>query len=48
MKRSCHGNNSQGGGTKVPVNLVEKATFQDMEFHVYAPNIQQIKNDIYT
>jgi hypothetical protein len=25
MKRTCHGNNIQGGGTKGHVNLVEKA-----------------------
>ncbi len=27
MKRTCHGNNIQGGGTKGRVNLVEKAIF---------------------
>jgi hypothetical protein len=27
MKRICHGNNIQGGGTKGHVNLVEKAIF---------------------
>jgi hypothetical protein len=27
MKRSCHGNNFQGDGTKDHVNLVEKANF---------------------
>ncbi len=27
MKRTCHGNNIQGGGTKGYVNLVEKAIF---------------------
>ena len=40
MKRSCHGNNFQGGGTKGHVNLVEKAIFYGMEFHMYASNIQ--------
>jgi len=27
MKRTCHGNNIKGGGTKGQVNLVEKAIF---------------------
>ncbi len=27
MKRTCHGNNIQGGGTKGHVNLVEKTIF---------------------
>ncbi len=27
MKRTCHGNNIQGGGTKGRINLVEKAIF---------------------
>ena len=40
MKRSCHGNNFQGGDTKGPVNLVKKATLYGVEFHMYAPNIQ--------
>ncbi len=47
MKRSCHGNNFKGGGTKGSVNLVEKATFMGMEFHTYTSNIQQINNHIY-
>ena len=47
MKRTCHGNNFQGGGPKGHVNLVEKAIFYDMEFHMYASNIQQINNNIY-
>ncbi len=46
MKRSCHGNNFQGGATKGYVNLVEEATFQDVEFPAYTPNIQQINNYI--
>ncbi len=40
MKRSCHINNFQGGGTKGSVNPVEKAISQDMEVHMYASNIQ--------
>ena len=47
MKRSCHDNNFQGGGTKGYVNLVGKATFYGVEFHMYAFNIQQINNHIY-
>jgi len=47
MKRSCHGNNFQGRGTKCHVNLVEIAIFCGMEFHMYASNIQQINNNIY-
>ncbi len=47
MKRPCHGNNFQDGDTKGSVNLVEKATFQGMEFYTYASNIQQINNYIY-
>ncbi len=47
MKRSCHGNSFHGGGTKGSVNLVEKATFQDVEFHMYASSIQQTNNHIY-
>jgi hypothetical protein len=47
MKRTCHGNNIQGGGTKGHVNLVEKAIFYGMEFHMYAFKFQQINNNIY-
>ena len=47
MKRSCHCNNFQGGGTKGHVNLVEKAIFYGMDFHDYTSNIQQINNIIY-
>ena len=47
MKRSCHSNNFQGGGTKGYINLVKKAIFYGMEFNMYASNIQQINNNIY-
>lgn len=47
MKRTCHGNNILGGGTKGHVNFVVEAIFYGMEFHMYAFNIQQINNNIY-
>jgi len=47
MKRTCHSNNIQGGDTKGHVNLVEKAIFYGMEFHMYAFKFQQINNNIY-
>jgi hypothetical protein len=47
MKRTGHGNHLQGGGTKGPVNLVEKAIFYGMEFRMYAFKFQQINSNIY-
>ncbi len=47
MKRTCHGNNIQGGGTKGHVNLVEKAIFYGMKFHMYTFEFQYINNNIY-
>jgi len=47
MKRTCHGNNIQSGGTKGHVNLVEKAIFYGMEFHMYTFKFQQINKNIY-
>ena len=40
MKRSCHGNNFLGGGTKGHVSFVKIVSFQDMEFHRYSSDIQ--------
>ncbi len=47
MKRTCHGNNIQGDDSKGRVNLVEKAIFYGMEFHMYVFKFQQINNNIY-
>jgi hypothetical protein len=47
MRRTCHGNHIQGGGTKGHINLLEKAIFYSMEFDMYAFKFQQINRNIY-
>jgi hypothetical protein len=40
MKQTYHGNNIQGGGAKGHVDLMAKAIFYGMEFHMYAIKFQ--------